>query len=65
MRYCLIAEFIHRDKANALKGKAPCNSGQGKFKLSIPKDVLSMIEKSDLIDKNLVAVSGEAINYGQ
>lgn len=63
-RYCLIAEFIDRDKANALKGKAPCNPGQGKFKLSIPKDVLPMIEKSDLIDKNLVSVSEDVINYG-
>ena len=63
-RYCLIAEFIDRDKANALKGKAPCNPGQGKFKLSIPKDVLPMIERSDLIDKDLVSVSEDVINYG-
>lgn len=63
-RYCLIAEFIDRNKANALKGKAPCNPGQGKFKLSIPKNVLPMIERSDLIDKNLVTVSEEVINYG-
>ena len=64
-RYCLIAEFIDRNKANALKGKAPCNPGQGKFKLSIPKDVLPMIEKSDLIDKDLVSVAEDTINYGQ
>ena len=63
-RYCLIAEFIDRDKANALKGKAPCNPGQGQFKLGIPKNVLPMIERSDLIDKNLVSVSEDIINYG-
>ena len=63
-RYCLIAEFIDRNKANALKGKAPCNPGQGKFKLIIPKNVLPMIERSDLIDKNLVSVSEDIINYG-
>ena len=63
-RYCLIAEFIDRNKANALKGAAPCNPGQGKFKLSIPKNVLPMIERSELIDKNLVSVSEDVINYG-
>ena len=63
-RYCLIAEFIDRNKANALKGKAPCNPGQGKFKLKIPNKVLPMIEKSNLIDKNLVSISEEVINYG-
>lgn len=63
-RFCLIAEFIDRDKANALKGKAPCNPGQGKFKLRMPKKVLPMIEKSNLIDKSLVSVSEEVIHYG-
>ena len=63
-RYCLIAEFIDRNKANALKGKAPCNPGQGKFKIQIPKKMLPIIENSSLIDNTLVSVSEEFINYG-
>lgn len=63
-RYCLIAEFIDRNKANALKGKAPCNPGQGKFKLRIPCALKDIICKSDLVDKDLLEFTAEDIFYG-
>lgn len=48
-RYCVIAEFIDRNKADKLKGKAPCGPGQGRMKIYIPEH----LKDNRLIDNNL------------
>jgi hypothetical protein len=64
IRFCLIAEFMDREKSNALRGKAPCGPGQGRTKIKIPTEVKELILNSDLIDKDLVNVADEVIYYG-
>jgi len=49
-RYCIIAEFIDREKGNSLRGKAPCGPGQGKRKIRVPEHLHS----HSLIDKDLI-----------
>jgi hypothetical protein len=49
IRYCVIAEFIDRDKANALRGRAPCGPGQGRLAIHIPETV----KDNPLIDQAL------------
>ena len=64
IRFCLIAEFMDREKSNSLRGKAPCSPGQGKAKIKIPTQVKELILHSDLIDNDLIYVADEAIYYG-
>jgi len=64
VRHCIIAEFIDRNKADAIVGKAPCGPGQGRRKLQIPNSVRSLVEASKLIDKKLLSVQDDNISYG-
>ena len=64
VRHCIIAEFIDRDKADAIVGKAPCGPGQGKKKIQIPNSVRSLVETSALIDKKLLFTLDDSITYG-
>ena len=50
-RYCIIAEFIDREKGNSLRGKAPCGPGQGKRKIRVPEH----LHGHSLIDKDLIS----------
>jgi len=64
VRHCIIAEFIDKSKGDALRGKAPCGPGQGKQKVKIPYSVLASVEKSPMIDRNLLEVVNQEILYG-
>jgi len=64
VRHCIIAEFIDRNKADAIVGKAPCGPGQGKRNIQIPNSVRSLVERSTLIDKKLLAAEDNSITYG-
>jgi len=64
VRHCIIAEFIDRDKADAIVGKAPCGPGQGKKKIQIPNSVRSLVETSVLIDQKLLLTQDDSIAYG-
>ena len=64
VRHCIIAEFIDRDKADAIVGNAPCGPGQGKKKIQIPNSVSSLVETSALIDKKLLLTHEGCITYG-
>ena len=64
VRYCVIAEFIDRDKADALRGRAPCGPGQGRQKIVIPTDTGVDLEAHPLIDQTLLFKDGHSITYG-
>ena len=64
VRYCVIAEFIDRDKADALRGRAPCGPGQGRQKIVIPTDTGVDLEAHPLIDQKLLFKDGHSIRYG-
>lgn len=64
IRYCVIAEFIDRNKANALRGRAPCGPGQGRRKITIPPEVAADFLSHPLVDKSLVHNIGDSIYYG-
>lgn len=50
VRYCVIAEFIDRNKADALQGRAPCGPGQGRKKIRVPLQVID----HKLIDHRII-----------
>lgn len=64
VRYCVIAEFIDRDKADALAGRAPCGPGQGRMQIRIP--VLQGVDLSQhpLLDPTLLRVDSQGALYG-
>ena len=62
-RYCVVAEFIDRDKANALMGKAPCGPKQGKGKIVIPPLKTSLLYNR-IIDPDLLKSNGSSLEYG-
>lgn len=57
VRYCVIAEFIDREKADAIRGKAPCGPGQGRQKIRIP----SVLIGHHLLDTRIL--SGNMYGY--
>jgi len=63
-RFCLIAEFIDREKANKLRGKAPCGPGQAKFKIKIPKLNETNVLTHALIDNKLLHSNDGYYTYG-
>ena len=63
-RYCVIAEFIDRNKSNALRGKAPCGPKQGKGKVSIPLSARELVNKSKLNDKAILSANNKYLTYG-
>ncbi|WP_137701273.1 hypothetical protein [Marimonas lutisalis] len=64
VRYCVIAEFIDRNKSDALRGRAPCGPGQGKRKLTIPAGLSIDPASHQLIDQNLLSKANGAYQYG-
>jgi len=62
-RYCVVAEFIDRNKANALRGRAPCGPHQGKGRLIIP-DVGIDLTNHRLIDADILQVTENKNLYG-
>jgi hypothetical protein len=64
IRYCVIAEFIDRNKADALRGRAPCGPGQGRYRIKIPADLGIDLALCPLIDQKLVNKNETGITYG-
>ena len=64
VRYCAIAEFIDRNKADELKGRAPCGPGQGRQNIVIPNDTGVGLRDHPLIDQNLLSQTENRIEYG-
>ena len=62
-RYCVIAEFIDRNKSDALRGKAPCGPKQGKGTIKISANLEKVID-NPIIDPNILSISGDKIYYG-
>lgn len=62
-RYCVIAEFIDRNKSDALRGKAPCGPKQGKGSIEIFTNVENVIN-NPLIDSNILSINNDKILYG-
>lgn len=63
IRYCVIAEFIDRNKADALRGRAPCGPGQGRYNIKIPHLDLD-VSKHPLIDNRLLKATSLGFEYG-
>ncbi len=63
VRYCLIAEFIDRNKANLIRKSAPCGPGQGNRRIQIPE---LNIDPSDhpLMDAALLEKTQSGWDYG-
>lgn len=64
VRYCVIAEFIDREKADAITGRAPCGPGQGQKQLRIPKLDGVAVKGHPLIDANLLRPAEDSFLYG-
>jgi len=54
IRYCVVAEFIDRDKANALRGLAPCGPGQSLRRIRIPSLPGVDVANHPLIDPSIL-----------
>lgn len=64
IRYCVVAEFIDRDKANALRGLAPCGPGQSLHRIRIPALPGIDIQNHPLIDPEILEADGDGWMYG-
>jgi hypothetical protein len=64
VRYCLIAEFIDRDKANRIYHHAPCGPGQGSRRILIPGIPEIKLEDQPLIDESLLSLTADGHEYG-
>jgi hypothetical protein len=63
-RYCIVAEYIDRDKADRIRGFAPCGPGQGRQQITIP--AIDGIDPAQhpLIDGRLLKRQDEGYLYG-
>lgn len=63
-RYCIVAEYIDRTKADAIRAAAPCGPGQGRQPITIPP--LDGIDPAShpMIDAALLKKQGEGYLYG-
>ncbi|MBL9047217.1 MAG: hypothetical protein JNK34_07895 [Tabrizicola sp.] len=64
IRYCVIAEFIDRDKADALRGLAPCGPGQSLHRIRIPALAGCDVANHPLIDPSILEADGDGWLYG-
>lgn len=67
-RYCLMAEYIDRAKADALLGRAPCGPGQGRRDIVIPPLQGVDLAGHPMIDQRLLrpgADGGHVYGYGR
>lgn len=64
IRYCLIAEFIDREKANSLRRYSPCGPGQAAMRIRIPVLENLDIAMHPLIDKDLLERQSDHFLYG-
>lgn len=64
VRYCVVAEFIDREKADALRGLAPCGPGQSRHRIRIPALTGVDLANHPLIDPLLLSADGDGWLYG-
>ncbi len=64
IRYCVVAEFIDRDKANALRGLAPCGPGQSLHRIRIPALSGVDVQNHPMIDQDILEGDGDGWLYG-
>lgn len=64
VRFCVIAEFIDRDKANAIVGRTPCGPGQGRRQIPIPPLAGISVPTHPLLDPKLLHQDGPGWRYG-
>jgi hypothetical protein len=64
VRYCLVAEFIDREKADELRKYCPCGPGQSEFRITIPIADASLLQNNALPDKKLLSCRDEKYSYG-
>lgn len=64
VRYCVIAEFIDREKADALRGLAPCGPGQSLHRIRIPALEGIDVANHPLIDASILEADGDGWLYG-
>ena len=64
-RFCVIAEFIDRNKSDALRGKAPCGPKQGRGSITINSNLEKIdLKTHHLIDQLLLHETGKGFRYG-
>lgn len=64
-RFCVIAEFIDRNKSNALRGKAPCGPKQGRGSIEItPYGENIDLRNYQLIDQSILQQTENGFRYG-
>ncbi len=63
-RYCIVAEYIDRAKADAIRAATPCGPGQGRTPITIP--ALDGIDPANhpMIDARLLKKQGDGYLYG-
>lgn len=64
IRYCLVAEFIHRKKADALRTHSPCGPGQSAMQIFIPIKNKDFPLQHPLIDNSILEMLGDNFKYG-
>ncbi len=64
VRYCVTAEFIDRDMANALRGMAPCGPGQSLHRIRIPALRGIDVANHPMIDPQILQTDGDGWQYG-
>lgn len=64
VRYCIIAEFIDRDKANGIYRHAPCGPGQGSRRIRVPDLQDIDLSSHPLIDDSLLHKVDDGWEYG-
>jgi hypothetical protein len=64
IRYCLVAEFIDRNKADEIRDSCPCGPGQSALKIKIPKSSADIIKNHPLIDKKILNENSDFFYYG-
>jgi len=64
-RFCVIAEFVDRNKSNALRGKAPCGPKQGRGSITINSNLERIdLKTHQLIDQSLLHETEKGFRYG-
>jgi len=64
VRYCVVAEFIDRKKADFLRGRAPCGPGQSRHRIVIQQSDDVLLKGHPFIDPNILTENGGKFSYG-
>lgn len=64
IRYCLVAEFIDRNKANEIRDSCPCGPGQSVKQIKIQTSSDDLINNHPLIDNKILDRNLDYFYYG-